>query len=265
MNWCKLQDKNPVIDSVIEEWCSLLKDERKEHDYHAFIKEHSGLLLVDGVNSYLAISKLKLGSRLETDFAIPYEKHSAGLYWELVEIKTPYASPYNANGNPSAKLTEAIQQVQDWKEWLKDNRREACKLFQSNGVRSCREPNFSFTIVIGNRENSEKYLSKRNYLARSLGIEIRSFDYLTARLKKRPFMSSAFLGSGNWDSHHLDERLKLANPFYMALTDSSWKKLLSEPGVSGPHFTASACKYLLEYMKSNKIRYNEFVMWVNQE
>lgn len=264
MNWSKLQDKNPIMTSILDDWLLLLAQDRKEKDYHLFIKDHSGIFLVDGIRSYLSVSKIKLGSRLETDFAIPYENHSAGLCWELVEIKTPSASPYNSSGNPSAKLTEAIQQIQDWNSWLKDNRNEASKLFQSNGIRATRNPNFEFTIIIGNRENTEKYLSKRNSLADSLGIQIRSFNYLTERLNRRSFLSSVMLGNGDWDNHHHEERFKLANPFYTALTDSSWKKLLSEPGVSSPHFTSNSCTFLLDYLKVNKKRYNEFVEWTNK-
>ncbi len=184
MRWSKLQKKNPIVDSIKKEWINLLATNNTEHAYHAFIKDHAGFFLVDRINSFLSISKLKLGSSLETDFAVPSENHSMGLFWELFEIKTPQASPYNEDGFPSAILSKATQQVRDWKAWLMDNRRgEALKLFQSKGVRVARDPNFSFTIIIGNRENSLRYLDKRNALSIESGIKIRSFEYLTNKVR----------------------------------------------------------------------------------
>lgn len=252
MSWECLSFDHPIITAIRQEWTDLLSQQHSEAKYHAFLLEHAGLFLADGVNSHVVVSKLKLGSRFELDFAVAYDRHSEGLFWELIEIKTPHVSPYRDSGNPSSTLVEAVQQVQDWKGWLIENRSEAKRLFSSDGIRTTRNPNFSYTIVIGNRENSEKFLDKRNKYGEQLGINIRSFDYLTDRLARRPYMDKAYLGDGDWDSRYQDLSRELANPFTKAFGDSSWKRLLSEPGVRGySHFTSHFCERLLTHRAIN--------------
>lgn len=262
MEWEKLQLANPVTDSIYTEWTELLCQEVNEHFYHDFIKKHASMFFVDSIDTYFSISKLKLGSDLETDFAVPIDNRSLGLSWNLVELKTPKSVPYNKNGTPSATLTKAVQQVMDWKQWLKTNRTIAGKMFQSRGVRVVNDPNFTFTIIIGSRENSLKYLGKRNDYAKSLNIKIRSFDYLTEQLRRKTFHNYVRLYDGNWDEKHLPERKLLANPFFEALNDTQWKKILLEPGVTFPHFTSTSCEVLLRFLETNNKRLEEFKSWL---
>lgn len=252
MNWSKLNGSNPVIEGVINRWQNLVDNSYNEHSYHEFVKTHANLFLVDGINSYFAISKLKLGSQFELDFAIPEERHSNGLLWELIEIEKPSDAPYTKNGTPSAALTRATQQIRDWKQWLQTSRNEAQRLFSVWGVRTQKNPNFRFTIVIGTRENSDKWIEKRNQYAEENGIEVRSFDYLTDRLKKRVYLDQSYIGNGTWDKNNGDLLEQLANPFVEAFTDSEWKALLQEPCITAPHFTSNACKAIVTRWKQRE-------------
>lgn len=251
MNWSALSDSHPLIAQVIGQWEQFVKGRHAEGVYHEFLRKHANLFLVDGIGSYFAISKLKLGSELELDFAIPYENHSRGLYWELIEIKRPDFAPYTANGMPSAKLTEATQQIRNWQRWIQTSRTEAKRLFQTWSLRSVRCPNFSYTIIIGTRQNTKKWLHKRNQYSEENGVQVRSFDYLTDRIKQRVYRNQAFVGSGTWDANNPDLRKALANPFIEAFTDSQWKQFIREPDVCGPHFIASSCRVLLSQRTQN--------------
>jgi hypothetical protein len=230
----------------------LLSSNASETECHQFLFHHANLFLIDGQDSYFAISKLKLGSELELDFAIPYEDHSNGLFWELIELKGPGDSPYTRKGTPSSKLTEATQQIRDWKNWIRNSRQEAQRIFSLCNVRTERQPNFCYTIIIGTRENSRKWLDKRNDYSLSTGFNVRSFDYLTSRLEKRAFFKHVYLGNGSWDQEHPYERWALANPFVEAFTDSRWKKLLQEPEACGSHFVSNACDAILKYRTINQ-------------
>ncbi|MCI5227740.1 MAG: hypothetical protein D3918_14035, partial [Candidatus Electrothrix sp. AX2] len=86
---------------------------------------------------------------------------------------------------------------------------------------------------------------------KELGIKIRSFDYLTDRLRKRVFLDDVLLLNGDWDEKHPRERNMLANPFYKSFGDSEWKQLLAEPEVKRPHFTSRSCNVLLRQMKKD--------------
>lgn len=258
MNWSILSESHPLITAVVDQWQQLLGEDHHEKVYHNFLRKHANLFLVDGLNSYFAISKLKLGSELELDFAIPYEDHSRGLIWELIEIKRPQIAPYTENGVPSAKLTEATQQIRDWKHWIQTSRSEAKKLFSLWSVRSMRQPNFVYTIIIGTRNNSEKWLKERNQYAQENGVQVRSFDYLTERIKKKVYLDKALIGSGNWDAQNPELCIAIANPFIEAFTDSQWKKFLREPDVHGPHFIKNSCNSLLSHWTPNSELLSKF-------
>ena len=249
---------HPIIADIAEKWRKLLTN-ASEQKCHEFLRENATLFLADGLNTYIAISKLKLGSSLELDFAIPRENYSAGLYWELIELKSPGEPPYNSNGLPSAKLTAATQQIRDWKRWIIDSRNEAQKIFSLWSLRTQRQPNFQFTIIMGTRENSAKWIDKRNDYALENGICIRSYDYLTDRLKNRIFLDRAMLCDGNWDNVHTTQGNELANPFVQAYSDSEWKKLLSDTKVSGPHFFSRSCEAILASRKVNDNLVNLFL------
>lgn len=244
--------EHSMIRSIAEEWRLLISSHASETECHAFLKKNANLFLVDGQRSYLAISKLKLGSGLELDFAVPYEEHSRGLFWELIEIKGPGDSPFNSKGNPGEALTAASQQIRDWKRWIKDSRSEAKKVFYLWSVRTEREPNFRYTVIIGTRKNSAKWIDKRNDYANENRISVRSFDYLTERLERRHFMKKVYLGSGMFDQEHPECARELANPFVQAFTDSSWKRLLQEPDVAGPHFFARSCRQIFRHWECNE-------------
>jgi len=252
MDWSLLSQEHPLIVGIIDQWEQMLRKEHSEKVYHEFLRRHANLFLVDGrEDSYFAISKLKLGSEWELDFAIPSERHSMGLYWELIEIKTPHQPPYSKKGTPSAGLTEATQQIRNWKRWIQSSRSEAKKLFSLWRIRTERQPNFRYTIVIGTRQNSEKWLDERNQYSEENGVSVHSFDYLTDRVKKRWFFDSVFVGSDSWDAENPDLRRKLANPFFEAFTDSQWKEFLREPDAHGPHFIAGASRSLLDHLPKN--------------
>jgi Domain of unknown function (DUF4263) len=260
VTWSILNEPNPIVSSVIYEWERRLSANLPERDYHSFIKTHANLFLVNPlIYSHFSISKLKLGSELELDFAIPFERHSLGLEWELIEIEKPQDAPYNKDGTPSAALTRATQQIRDWKYWLKNSRSEAQKLFSVWKVRPERTPNFRYKIIIGTRENSEKYIDKRNQYGADNNIEIRSFDYLTDCLKGRFFSDEAHLGNGNWDFENRYLCKKLANPFVESFTDSEWKKILENPEIHRrPHFMSHAADVITSSWNVNQKLVNKF-------
>lgn len=254
IDWSKLGfgTRHPLIAGIESEWQTLLSEQAREQQCHEFLRKHGSLFLANSLNTYITISKLKLGSSLELDFAVPRENHSAGLYWELIELKGPGDSPYNKSGKPSARLVEASEQIRDWKRWLVESRGEAQRLFSLWSVRTQRQPNFHYTIIIGTRANSEHWLDKRNNFATENGINVRSYDYLSDRLRRRVFLDRVMLCDGHWDSENPELGNALANPFVQAFSDSEWKRLLSMPKVGGPHFFARSCRQILETWKPNE-------------
>ncbi len=257
--WSKLNDEaRAIVNKIIKDWLELLSQRHPEEIYHNYLQENAGFFLSYGWEVNILISKLRFGADFITDFIIGRDQHSNGLWYELIEIETPYDAPFTQKGNPSARLVGAIQQIQNWRRWIIDNRREINKLLPTYGVRTSRmNPNFNFKIIIGTRENSEKYLDRRNDLAKQLGIQIRSFDYLTSNIQTKYFPDSASFRSTEEGYLTSAERNMLANPFCMAYSNKIWRNIISEPRYIH-HFFCMNANVLLENYSYNKF-YDEFV------
>jgi len=223
-NWKILNDqKCNIIESFIKKWNSLLKDKDKnEQFYQKYLSEHAGLFFGND-NISLIISKLKLGCDFETDFVLLRDDYSNGILYELIEIESPHSKPFNKTGEPSARLTKAIQQIHNWKHWHLENRYTFSKLFPNDNKRIIRDSSLRYKIIIGTRENSNIHIEKRNQLSNELNISIRSFDSVTDYLKKRSF--NIFLNNFSSEINNLDSKKRndLANPFYKAISDGEWR------------------------------------------
>ena len=107
------------IDKDVAEYDALLDRNTSEAELHAFLARHTYFF-----NGYLRLlgnspvySKVKLGSDHEVDFAW-FDTSSFGPEWHLVEIEPSRCKLFTRDGNPTAELTHAIQQVRDWNSWV---------------------------------------------------------------------------------------------------------------------------------------------------
>ena len=177
--WPHLQSKagRPVLEAIQSAWEQLInKDDAKEVEYQEFLRQHAGFFFGKRAEMVLVLSKIRLGSQYETDFVVCTDNRSQGLSYNFIELEVPHTGPYTKEGNPHTRLTHAIQQVEDWRLWIEANREEAKRLFPSPGFIDRDVPNFEFIVVIGTRENSERWLHKRNAWAQRQNLQIRSFD-----------------------------------------------------------------------------------------
>jgi Domain of unknown function (DUF4263) len=209
-----------ILRTIVSDWRAMIScDERRiEADYHSFIAKHAGFFFVEhGIDYPIVLSKIKLGSAFETDFVVCRDGRSLGLKYEFVELETPDSRPFTKDGCPTARLSRAIQQIEDWRGWLAANRNEAKRLFPSWAFLHNDQPTFDFAIVIGTRENSAQWAHKRNALGERLNISIRSYDALTDVLENRRFPA---LETSRVDAAILPPVKvlhELANPFFCCL------------------------------------------------
>ncbi len=219
-DWTSLEAENSdIVAGIIKKWEALLDQESTEKEYHEFIKEHSGFFFSD-YNCYLTISKLKLASELETDFINIRDQRSNGLVYEFIELEKPQSKLFTKKGVPAVDFNNAIQQIRDWKRFLIDHKSWFKKYLPTYTTRVISNSCIKFSIVIGRRTTHESEIEKRNQIASELGIEIRSFDYLTDLLKRRKFFNSACLDIEK--SKILENHIE--NPFSKAISDSDWKE-----------------------------------------
>ena len=234
-----------ILKSVKRRWCSLLSDASvTESDLHRFLADHAGFFFGQEL---VVISRADLGSDYQVDLVIASDGESYGIDYTFVEIESPHTSPYTRSGDPSARLTHAIQQVLNWKTWLQRHRGHVRRFFPSEYFGWEGFTNLSFSIVIGRRTSPHRATARRNVLAREIGIKIHSFDYLTERLRK------GF--SSLWGLSPLTEggrpglvaRNHLANPFARAYSWRAWKEVVGEPRFEHGHFVAMNADRLLAH------------------
>jgi hypothetical protein len=110
-------NKEIVIDkleSLINEFNSLLDSAQREEELQQFLNDNPILI---APNAVTIIPKVRLGSEHVTDFVITtYDEN-----YVLIEIEKSTKKLYNKNGDPSADLTHAIKQAEDWRRWVQEN------------------------------------------------------------------------------------------------------------------------------------------------
>lgn len=243
MNWYDKID-NDFKKIKILEWMSLLDQSLTENYYHKYLSKNAGLFL-GAENCHLVISKLKMGSELETDFVTLSDGFSNGNQFELIEIKQPGTKLFTSKGLMTADFNRAVQQIRDWKRWLIDNPTWLRKYLPTISTRVVFNSHLKFKIVIGRRLSNPFEIEKRNQIAEEIGAEIRSFDYITDRFNLRDFRRAAWLEN---EYHFFKE--EVGNPFYKALTDSQWKKFCNRQKVSTFHFYSYHCEDLVTFRKT---------------
>jgi hypothetical protein len=235
-----------IVDGVVDDWNSLLDDSSaKEQAYQAFLRENAGFTLVDRFGCVLAISQLRFGADLVSDFVLAHERGSLGFQYDLVEIESPHTPAFTSAGRPSARLSEALQQIRDWKQWISVNRALAKQMFPSKEFQLMDIASFSFKIFIGRRSDSQQYKNKLLQLGQESGVEIRSFDSISDRINIRLFFD--LFDSGAPESYRLsvETRNRLANPFNEALRGAAWRRLITDARFVPYHMVADNAELIL--------------------
>lgn len=99
---------------VIKEFEDLLSRTSREEDLQAFLSKHPVLLSPTALNVF---PKHPLGSEYITDFVI----HQGDGEYILVEVEAASHKLFTGKGDPTAKLSHAQQQVENWRDWVQEN------------------------------------------------------------------------------------------------------------------------------------------------
>lgn len=242
-------EARPIVKQFAVSWKKVLQDRNStEHDYHKLIVDHPAFFFPQDDQ---VVSKPELGSEHQADFVVAADQGSVGIHYRFIEIESPHAVAYTASGNPSARLMHAIQQVMDWKRWIKSNRGQYKKLFPSNYLGVQEFDNLSFCVYIGRRDQSSRLTTLRTEFAKEVSIGIRSFDSFMDRLRDLGFQD---LVSAERDESMIRDivmRNSLANPFLKAYSWGAWKDMVLKGEVVCAHFLAKNAEALLEHRDEN--------------
>ncbi len=94
----------------------VVQEAKVEEDLQKFLTGNSIFLVqhLGGGHGRYAIPKPRLGAELIPGFLIA-EMSSIGIEWYGVELGSPFAEMFTSSGQPGYLLTQAIQQVADWR------------------------------------------------------------------------------------------------------------------------------------------------------
>ncbi|PZF71144.1 Shedu anti-phage system protein SduA domain-containing protein [Taibaiella soli] len=249
-SWRNLANSN-THRGIIKDWKGLLDNTKlKEKDYHSFLSAAPYFFFCP-LEAHLVISKLKLGSEYETDFIVVKEGYSSGTIYEFVEIESPHTKLFDSKGKPSSKLNAALQQIMDWKRFLKSDKTFFKKFLPTVNTRIDSNSKIEFKIVIGRRSDNQEEMEKREQYCDENNIEIMSFDRLSDIANRNLFPDEPTIYSGQM--HFLEDLQKkneLANPFFECVSDSTWKSICKKGHAR--HFYTNFLDDILAHRTYNK-------------
>jgi hypothetical protein len=155
----------------------------------------------------------RLGERYVPDFVLVVAD-SGGIHYTLIELESPRQRLSLRNGQLSAKAREAVQQIESWREWLKDNLAMAQRPRDANGLGLPEiRPDSPGLVLIGRRSEiaPADNLVIRQRLREQSGISIHTYDWLTSELRPGPNRRIRAIDvEPDWEP---------PNPFLMDLSD----------------------------------------------
>ncbi len=217
------------IRSIVASWNALLNCENTtEQLCTKFLRENAGLFLAKPPDTPIVLSEVFLGSDYKIDFVRATEGFSAGTAYELIEFECPNSPMYNQNGKTSARLSNAIDQVLEWRRWITEHRSQARKIFPSKRWDCGVEPTFTYTIVIGRRTESQQVQNKIWSRMHAGNIQIVSYDRITSWMESRIFFDNFICSLAAQTQRFQDNKALLnqaACPYTRSMSQAEWKNL----------------------------------------
>ena len=161
----------------------LLQTNPGERAVHRFLENHEKALVtvIGGGTFRCQISKPRLGAELVPDFLLASED-SMGVYWQAVELETPRRQPYRQDGRPNKYLHHALEQIRDWRRWIRHNMDYARRSRTEKGLGLVGIDERVPGLVLMGRRPPGEYPSNFNEFRRDIlhaeRIAIHSYDWL---------------------------------------------------------------------------------------
>lgn len=170
----------------IREFERLLDNEAGENALHDHLARNPFILSQQLPHCHHVVSKPRLGSEYIPDFLLP-EMHSGGTDWYLIELEPCDAKLVTASGQLAERVRGAIQQIKDWKTWLKNNLDYARRPLAQNGLGlEDMESTARAWIIVGRRAAvTERFNTLRNQVWENDRIQIMSYDRIVEWAKQR--------------------------------------------------------------------------------
>jgi Domain of unknown function (DUF4263) len=162
--------------SELQQIIETAQDERPVQKYC----ELNPVLLVPflgGVDRGWVFGRPKLGAEFVPDFMLGF-LDSAGYHWHLIELENPRFAALTRQAEQNAKLTHAVQQILDWRIWLRRNVQYA----QTQLGYLDLDAEFDSSIVMGRRQEMTRNQRDRYRELSRDRITIMTYDRFFERI-----------------------------------------------------------------------------------
>lgn len=180
-------DRQPTPEHL-HELDHLLKTAKGERPFQLFLERNPEVLSVavtKGHHGIYVLPQVRFGKKHVADFMV-CAKNSMGHFWVGLEIESPTKQLLKRNGHFTQKVQHAIDQVEEWKTYTRNNpvSLQQPKSMGGEGLVGI-EPDFEAWIVIGrDRDNSSAAERRSRYLNSGRTIHVQAWDGFRARLAK---------------------------------------------------------------------------------
>ena len=177
----RLTSNIPSADAVRELEDLLESGEQNEGPFQRLVERHPQLLssLVIGNWDTYVIPKKRLGNQHETDFLV-LGVSSLGPQWVAVELEAPRHELLTRQGRIRSEVQHAVDQIQDWRDWLAKNVSYAHETLHLHGITS-RLPGL---VVVGRDEPRADREPARSRIFEQQAIQIHSWDWMLRETKR---------------------------------------------------------------------------------
>lgn len=173
---------NVPTDEAIRELEDLLESgEPKEPPFQRLIERHPQLLtsLVIGSWGSYVIPQQKLGVEHVTDFLV-LGINSLGPQWVAVELEAPRHQLLTQSGSLRSEVQHAVNQVQDWRDWLTENVAYAHNSLHLHGLTN----HVPGLVIVGRDHPRDDRQPARSRVDEQQDIQIHSWDWLLRQAQR---------------------------------------------------------------------------------
>lgn len=171
----------PTVDAIRELEDLLEGGESKEGPFQDLVERHPQLLasLVVGNWGTYIIPQQRLGAEHVTDFLV-LGVNSLGPQWLAVELEAPRHELLTQKGALRSEVQHAVNQIQDWRDWLTANVSYAQGALHLHGLTN----SVPGLVIIGRDEPRASRQPARSRVAEQQDIQIHSWDWVLRQAKK---------------------------------------------------------------------------------
>ena len=166
----------------LQELESVLAQACDEKPFQTFLADHPHVLILGILGQKRqawTLDRPNFAGKYIPDFLIGM-RDSLGPTWMLVELESPTMEILRQDGEPRHELNHAVQQIRDYRRWLRANHDFFRKESGCWGI----EAGCTGTVVIGRREmRADRLGAERVRDFRNENIDVMSYDRLVERYR----------------------------------------------------------------------------------